>query len=150
MANVTVFETELQNRIAELLQAGHEPYDIARICDCHNSVVYYVLNSARYMQLAYKSAINQLVSEGSPEAVKALIECVKDKKASYSARNTAADKILHYTGMIVNEQGNLEKSPATMSQSELQARLKQLQNEAANRSQPGVIEGDAISADWLD
>lgn len=144
---VTVFETELQNRIAELHQAGYDPYTIATMCECQNSHVYYVINSSKYAELRYTEARKKLITEGYPAAIQVLIEIIMDKTASKSARARAASIILQETGCVVSDRGNLEKSPASMTLSELQDRLKQLQSEAANRSQAAVIEGSATNLD---
>lgn len=140
MTELTIFDSPLQNKIASLLITGLEAKEIAKTCDCRVETVYGVLKTATYARFAYDSAAQRLVSEGFPAAVDQLIECVKDSKASRSARNTAADKLLQHTGMIVNEHGKLEKSPSNMSAVELHERLKQLQDEAANRAKPAVIE----------
>lgn len=141
MTKVTVFDTELQNKIATLLVNDEKPKDVAIKCDCSIDTVYDVQKSAKYVQYVHSSITMQLIGEGMPLALKHWLAVLRDKKASTGAKNTAADKIFHYTGIVVSEQGKaMDKSPANMSQSELQDRLKQLQSEAANRAKPMVIE----------
>ena len=146
MTQITVFDTYLQNRIASYLLEGKEPLEVARLCECSNVAVYNVKNSDKYGQIAYRTALKQLVSDGAPKAIQALIEIVMNKKNRASARVSAADKLLHHTGCIVNEQGKLEKSPANMTQAELQARLDELHKEASNRAQPPVIDGSSVDS----
>jgi hypothetical protein len=146
---LAIFETELQRKIAELSLSGVGVASIAECCNCSTEYVYSVLNSVKYAKYAYNSMAHRLISVGAPAAVEALIECVKDKTASRAARNSAADKLLHHAGIYVTEAGNIEKSPASMTQAELQERLQQLQSEAANRAQPSVIDNQAPSIDDL-
>lgn len=145
MTKVTIFDTELQNNIATLLLAGHDPNDIATKLGCRNPVVYTLKNSEKYAKLAYDSAIMRLISEGSPAAVEALIDVATDKKAPKQARVSAADKLLHHTGCILNEKGQLERAPGQMTQAEIHQRLQELQNEAARRAQNVTIEGSATN-----
>ena len=140
MPNITVFDTDLQNRIATLLTKGLSQSDVARECECNVSAVHHVYNSAKFLKYNYNSAMVRLINEGTPEAISALVDIVKDKNNSSTSRVGAADKILTHTGCIVNEQGGLEKSPANMTQDELKARLAALQNEAASRAQPVIID----------
>lgn len=147
MTQVTNFNSDLHNRIAELLLAGKEPMEVCVLCECSNQEVYLVKNSARYQQLCYNGAMKELLSTGVRAAVDTLIEICKDKKANKTARVSASDKLLSYTGYYMSESGQLHKSPATMTQSELQERLAALHNEAIQRSKPAVIEGEAVQED---
>lgn len=147
MANVTIFDTDLQNKIATLLAAGEAPLSVSRICECSDSTVYEVKNSAKFAQLCYNFAISKLMSEGAKAAVDTLIEIAIDKRAPKQARVSASDKLLSYTGYHISESGKLDKSPASMTQEELRNRLKALQDEAAQRSKPVVIDAEAVHID---
>lgn len=133
---VTVFNKELHNRIAEMLIAGERQYKIAQELSCTTNMVYDVLRNPKFSRLMYEHSMAKLTAEGVPAAVQALIEIVMNKKNSASSRVSAADKIFQYTGCLVNEQGKLEKAPSQMTQAELQQRLQALQAEAGNRAQP--------------
>ncbi len=150
MSQVTIFTSDLHNKIAELLAAGKEPVDIAIICECNSTEVYDVKNSARYQQLCYNGAMKELLSTGVRVAVDTLIEIARDKKAVKTARVSAADKLLTYTGYYMSESGQLSKTPSTMTQSELQRRLEELHNEASRRAEPAVIEGEVVIEDVPD
>lgn len=144
MSEITIFNTDLQNNVAKLLLAGFAPLEVATKCECSDQVVYGVLKSANYLRLAYGESMSTLVSEGSPAAVRALIDIVRNKKSTDRARITAADKILQHTGCVVDAQGRLEKNPANLTQAELQQRLEALQREALKRDQAAPIEGEKI------
>jgi len=146
MNKITVFETDLQNRIATLLTDGVEPLEVARICECHDTMVYSVKNSSLFARICYDSAMKELFSVGAKVAVDTLIEVARDKKASKQARVSASDKLLQHTGYQVSENGKLEKSPANMTQAELNQRLQDLQREASQRANPvKIIEGNTQS-----
>ena len=149
MTNITIFDTELQNNIAKLLIEDHTGADISRILSCSQDVVSDVKNSHKFATFCYNSAMQKLMTVGAAAAVDALIEIVKDKKTGRNTRTSAADKLLHYTGLRVTESGNVEKSPATMSQAELHQRLQMLQAEAANRAKNVTIDSTPIT-DSLD
>ncbi len=131
---VTIFDTDLKNKIAALLRDGVEPLKVCEQLSCTNPMVYEVKNSHTFATFCYNSAMQKLMTEGAIAAVDCLVEIVKDKKAGKNVRAGAADKLLHYTGLRVTESGNLERSPATMTQEEIHARLQALQSEAAQRS----------------
>ena len=147
MSNITVFDTDLQNKIAQLLFDGIEPMRVAEICQCTNPAVYDVKMSHKFALFCYNSAMQELMTIGAKAAVDCLIEVVKDPKAGKATRVSAADKLLHYTGLRVTAEGTVEKSPATMTQAEIQARLQALQAEAANRAKNVTIEGNGTVID---
>jgi hypothetical protein len=136
VSNITIFETDLQNKIAELYLNGKEQKEIASICACSLQHVSEVVNSAKFMQISYDKAMQKLLSEGVRVAIDTLIEVAKDKKAPKQARVSASDKLMTHTGYHVNDQGRLEKAPANMTQSELNARVQELMNEQAKRAKP--------------
>lgn len=140
MSNITLFETDLQNKIATLLYSGIEPKEVTRICGCMESVVYELKNSHKFATLCYNLAMQELMTVGAKAAVDCLIEIVRDKKSGRNTKVSAADKLLHYTGLRVTEQGTVEKSPATMTQAELHQRLQVLQAEASNRAKVVIID----------
>lgn len=144
MTNITIFDTELQNNIARLLYEGGEVNEIANILSCSPQIIYDLKNSHKFATVCYNLAMQELMTVGAKEAVKALIEIVKDKKTGRNTRTSAADKLLHYTGLRVTESGNVEKSPATMSQAELHQRLQMLQAEAANRAKTVTIDSTPV------
>lgn len=145
MANITIFDSDLQNKIAQHLYGGVEPQTIVKILACSEQVVYDVKNSFKFAQICYNLAMQELMTVGAKEAVSCLIEVVKDKKAGRNTRVSAADKLLHYTGLRVTEQGSVEKSPATMTQAELHQRLQTLQAEAANRAKNVTIDSAPVT-----
>jgi len=146
MSKITVFETDLQNRIAELLASGMSATDVADACECHLSHVGTVKNSALFARICYDSAMKELFSVGAKVAVDTLIEVARDKKAPKQSRVSASDKLLQHTGYQVGENGKLEKSPANMTQAELNQRLQDLQREASQRANPvKIIEGNTQS-----
>ena len=147
MSNITTFDTDLQNRIAQLLYKGLEVKEVSVICECTEQSVYDLKNSFKFAQLCYNLAMQDLMTIGANAAVSCLIEVVKDKKSARNVRVSAADKLLHYTGLRVTEQGTIEKSPATMTQAELQARMQTLQAEAANRAKVVTIDSTATTPD---
>lgn len=147
MTNMVISESPLQNKIASLLYSGKEPVDVAKIVSCTIQVVYDIKNSHKFAQKCYEMNTLELMTVGQKAAIDCLIEVVKDKKTTRSVRVSAADKLLHYTGLRVTEQGTLEKSPATMTQAEIQERLQLLQKEAANRAKTVTIEGVIVGND---
>lgn len=142
---IDAFQSDLKNRIGELLVKGHSANEIAEICKCSVHSVYEVKNSVKFQAQAYSSAVAKLVAVGAPRAVETLVELVNDKQLSPTLRHAVANTILTHTGNIVNERGELEKSPSTMTKEELQERLNLLQNEAANRAKTVVtVEPDKV------
>ena len=133
-------------KIAKLLDEGVEPVAIIKILSCSSSAVYSVLKSAQYQDWQRQTVLAELGGRGARIAVKALITIANDKKAAASARVSAADKLLQYTGYAVDNSIVLDQSPATMTQGQLQDRLNSLLKEAANRSRP-VIEGESKPID---
>jgi len=134
-------------KIAKLLDEGVEPVAIIKVLSCSRSAVYDVLKSAQYQDWQRQIVLAELGGRGARIAVKALITIANDKRAAASARVSAADKLLQYTGYAVDNTDTLDQSPANMTQAQLIARLKELQGEAASRSKPAVIEGTGITID---
>ncbi len=134
-------------KIAKLLDEGFEPVAIIKILSCSRSAVYDVLKSAHYVDWQRQIVLAELGGRGARIAVKALIEIAGGKRHAASARVSAADKLLQYTGYAVDNTTTLDQSPATMTQAQLIARLKELQGEAASRSKPAVIEGTSTPID---
>ena len=133
-------------KIAKLLDEGIEPKAVSVALSCSSSAVYSVLKSAQYQDWQRQTVLAELGGRGARIAVKALITIANDKKAAASARVSAADKLLQYTGYAVDNSIVLDQSPATMTQGQLQDRLNSLLKEAANRSRP-VIEGESKPID---
>lgn len=131
--------------IAKLLDEGHEPRAISKAVSCSTQAVYDVLKSAQYHDWQRQTVLAELGGRGARIAVKALIEIAGNKRSPASARVSAADKLLQYTGYAVDNATTLDQSPANMTQAQLQNRLNELQSEAANRSKPAVIEGTATT-----
>lgn len=140
MTNITIFDSNLHNEIADLLIKDFSQAEVSRQLSCSESTVSDVANSHKFATFCYNHAMQKLMTVGAAAAVDALIEIVKDKKTGRNTRTSAADKLLHYTGLRVTESGNVEKSPATMSQAELHQRLQMLQAEAANRAKTVTID----------
>ena len=134
MNEITVFDTKLQNNIASLLYVGRDYKDIAKSCHCTLKTVYDVKNSHKYATVCCDFAYQELFTRGAKAAVSCLIDVVEDDKAPKATRVSAADKLLHYTGLRVTEQGTLEQSPSNMSQKQIKERLAALQHESASRA----------------
>lgn len=139
----------LQLNIAELLEKGEDASNIALKCGCSVYHVYGVLKSAKFQDWQRGLAYSELHGIGAKVAISTLIEIARDKKAGKQARVSASDKLLHYTGYSVSEDGRLEKSPSAMTAAELQERLNTLHNEAINRSKT-VIEGEIVQETIID
>lgn len=153
MTKITLFNSDLHNRVAAELTKGGSVESISRKCECSTDVVYSVKNSQKYAQLCYNSAMQELMTTGAKEAVKTLVEIARDNSASATSRVSASDKILHYTGCTIDENGNLEKSPSNMTQEELNNMLKSLQTEAASRAEVAsttIIEGEKAEESLTD
>ena len=134
-------------KIAKLLDEGIEPKAVSVALSCSSSAVYSVLKSAQYQDWQRQTVLAELGGRGARIAVKALIEIAGGKRHAASARVSAADKLLQYTGYAVDNTATLDQSPATMTQAQLIARLKELQGEAATRSKPVVIDGTSTTID---
>lgn len=147
MTDIVIFDNELHNRIAALLIEGLPEKDVATLCECTVSAVKAIKNHSRLAQFCYEFSMQELMSSGAPAAVKALINIVKDEDCNKNTVVSAADKILHYSNMCMIEQGNTDKSPASMTQDEIHQRLQALQSEAAKRAKPAIIEGKAVTPD---
>lgn len=137
---VTIFESDLMNKIASLLDAGEMPNDVAKICECNSAEVYRLLRDVRYQDWQRGETLDILHGIGAKTAVKTLIEVAKNVNNSPQARVSASDKLLSYTGYRVTEDGRIDKAPSELTQSELHQRLQALQNEAINRSKPAIID----------
>lgn len=131
-------------KIAQLLNDGLSVKEVTEKCSCPQIEVYNVKNSAIYQDWQRSQALAELGGEGAKVAIQTLLEVARDKKAASQSRVSASDKLLHYTGIKLDSEGNIEKTPANMSASELQQRLVELQKEALNRAKPvNIIEGES-------
>ena len=145
-----IFISESKNLIASFLFKGYLPKEILSKCECHLEEVYSVLREAKYQDFVRGEVNNLLHGVGAQTAVNTLIEIAKDKNAPKQSRVSASDKLLSYTGYRMNEAGMLEKSPSTMTQSELLTRLDTLQREREARAKPITIDGEVVEAETID
>ena len=134
MSKIKVFDTDLRNKIATMLYDGIAPVTVSAECGCTVNVVYDLKNSHKFATVCYNLAYQELMTVGAKAAVDCLIGVVKDNMSTRAIKVSAADKLLHYTGLRVTEQGLIEKSPGNMTQKEIQDRLQQLQIEASSRA----------------
>lgn len=130
-------------KIALLLDDGLGVSEVAHRCSCSIQTVYSVLKSSQFVDWQRQSTLAELGGLGARAAVKCLIEIVKNKKAAASARVSAADKLLNYTGYSMHDQIGVEQSVASMTKEQLHNRMQELQREAANRATVATIEGQS-------
>lgn len=144
MSQIKKFEGK-RGKIAELLDQGIEPQEVIKLTKSTSQEVYLVLNSAVFQDWQRSQALSELGGRGARVAIQTLLEVAQNKKAASQARVSAADKLLHYTGIKLDAEGNIEKTPANMTAAELHNRLAELQKEAMNRAKPvNIIEGEII------
>lgn len=128
-----------------MLDQGHEVKYIVKKCESTLTEVTIVLNSASFQDWQRSSALSELGGRGARVAISALVEICSDKKAASQARVSAADKLLHYTGLKLDGEGNIDKTPANMTATELTNRLLQLQKEENNRRREmKTIDGEKV------
>jgi len=140
--------TPKRQKIAKLLDEGLEAKEVMKRAKCSHGEVYFVLNSAIFQDWQRSEALAELGGRGAKVAIKTLIDIAQNKKAGSQARVSASDKLLHYTGLKLDAEGNIDKNPSNMTAQELNDRLQQLQKEALNRAKPvNVIEGEIVSND---
>lgn len=142
-----------RHKIAELLDKGKTPFQVMRIARATHSEVQTVLSSAIFQDWQRSQALSELGGRGARVAIQTLLEVAQDKKAASQSRVSASDKLLHYTGLKLDAEGNIDKNPSNMTASELQQRLQDLQKEALGRAKTiNVIEGqsETIEEDNLD
>ena len=140
--------TDKRRKIALLLNDGFSTTEVMKKTKATAFEVSWVKNSAIYQDWQRSQALSELGGEGAKVAIQTLLEVARDKKAASQARVSASDKLLHYTGIKLDGDGNIEKTPSNMSASELQNRLAELQKEALNRAKPvNIIEGECTTQD---
>lgn len=144
MTNIALFKDNKLNKIAELLDKGFAIDVVANRCSCSPNDVLAVIKTSQFQQWQKELAVAELNGIGARTAIQTLIEVAKNKRNSAQARVSASDKLLSYTGYQVGANGQISKSPSTMTQSELQAKLEELEREASNRAKPTIISGEAI------
>lgn len=140
-------------KIAQLLNDGLSVKEVQTKTKAAYSEVHRVFSSAIFQDWQRSQALSELGGRGARVAIQTLLEVAQDKKAASQSRVSASDKLLHYTGLKLDAEGNIDKSPSNMTASELQQRLQDLQKEAMNRAKTiNVIEGqsDTIEDDPLD
>ena len=135
------------NKIAKLLDEGKENSEVMKLCSCSSSEVYRVLNSAIFQDWQRSQALSQLGGRGARVAIQTLLEVAGDKTLSGQARVSASDKLLHYTGLKLNVEGELDKSPSSMSAADLLTRLAELQKESANRGDGAKVIEASVEED---
>lgn len=135
--------TEKRQKIAILLNDGFSTTEVMKQAKATAHEVSWVLNSAIFNDWQRSQALSELGGRGARVAIQTLLEVAQDKKAASQARVSACDKLLHYTGIKLDSEGNIDKTPANMTAQELQNRLAELQKEALNRAKPlNIIEGE--------
>ena len=140
--------TDKRRKIAILLDQGFSTMEVAKKTKSSVDQVSWVLNSAIFNDWQRSQALSELGGRGARVAIQTLLEVAQDKKAASQARVSASDKLLHYTGIKLDSEGNIEKTPANMTAQELQNRLAELQKEALNRAKPvNIIEGECTTQD---
>lgn len=142
-----------RHEIAKLLDNGKSPNEVMKIAKATYSEVQTVLSSAIFQDWQRSQALSELGGRGARVAIQTLLEVAQDKKAASQSRVSASDKLLHYTGLKLDAEGNIDKNPSNMTASELQQRLQDLQKEALGRAKTiNVIEGqsETIEEDNLD
>jgi hypothetical protein len=133
-----------RHKIAELLNKGKSPNEVMKATKATYSEVQGVFSSAIFQDWQRSQALSELGGRGARVAIQTLLEVAQDKKAASQSRVSASDKLLHYTGLKLDAEGNIDKSPSNMNASELQQRLQDLQKEAMNRVKTiNVIEGQS-------
>jgi len=142
-----------RHKIAELLDRGFSSKEVQTKTKATHSEVQAVFSSAIFQDWQRSQALSELGGRGARVAIQTLLEVAQDKKAASQSRVSASDKLLHYTGLKLDAEGNIDKSPSNMTASELQQRLQDLQKEAINRAKPiNIIEGESeqVKDDPLD
>lgn len=144
MSQIKKFEGK-SAKIFDLLKKGLDVKKVMERAKCTDSEVYRVKNSAIFQDSERSEALILLGGEAAKVAIRTLLEVARNKNAASQARVSAADKLLHYTGIKLDSEGNIEKTPANMTAAELHNRLAELQKEAMSRAKPvNIIEGEVV------
>ena len=142
--------TDNQRKILRLAERGKTARYISKKLTTKYNDVCSFLKSAEAFAYLRGEALTNLGGQGAAVAIKTLIEVASNKKAASQARVSAADKLLHYTGLKIDIDPR-DKSPSTMTADELYKRLQLLQKEAANRAKPiNIIEGEKVEIEDTD
>lgn len=133
--------SDLTQKITLALLQGQNPHEIAEAHSCALSQVYEVLGSVAFSQQV-KDFLQRDIQISGVIALKNIKKIAEDNTGS-KATQLKANQWLAEKALEINRLGNLDDSPATMTQDQLARRLKTLQAEANKRAIPidtGVLD----------
>ncbi len=136
-----IIKTDLKENIVNLLLCGENPNTIAIKCKCDLNTVLLIMGSTNFLEkcteLVEKSIKSQVLS-----SIRNITLIANSKTASDVTRLKANQYIVDRS-LEFNDNGHDTGEAATMTQEQLAARVKDLQNEVNKRAKPidtGVID----------